>query len=186
MQAASLDPGVHVVEPPLGDDDVEACPCPGPALPPPNGGDEGGLSVEPVLPDEGVNPGGFPPPEGNVGPCVCPGVALGFPPLLPGGLVKLVVLPWPWPGDAGVALGVVSLLLGVGVQLASIPGTHEFEPLGTFVEGSDVTWPEPPGPVGVVFPLGPRAGVVLGGTVFPPEGAVPGFSLPGVVLGPCP
>jgi hypothetical protein len=93
-QAGSLDPGVQVVEPPLGGGDVEGCPCPGATPPPPNGGDEDGLFVEPVLSDEGVEPGGFPPLEGNVGPPVCPGVALGFPPP-PGGLVKLAVLPCP-------------------------------------------------------------------------------------------
>jgi hypothetical protein len=72
------------------------------------------------------------------------------------------------------------------VQLASTPGIHGFGLLGTLVEGSAVPGPEPLGPVGVMVPLEPTTGVVLGGTVFPADGMVPGFSLPGVVLEPCP
>ncbi len=65
----------------------------------------------------------------------------------------------------------------VGVQLASIPGIHDFEPPGTLVEGAVAPCPGPLGPVGVMLALVPPPGVVLGGTVLPPGGAELGFSL---------
>lgn len=145
MQIKSFDPGVQVT---LGEGSVEGWPCPGATLPPPNGGVVDGIFVETMLPDVGSEPRGLSPVEGRVVSGVVPG---GVPelPLPIGMLVKLVVLPWPCPGGVEIPLGLILLLPIVGVQLASTPGIHDFEPLGTLVESSTVPWLGLLGPGGV-------------------------------------
>jgi hypothetical protein len=203
MQAGSVDPGVQVIGPILGDD-VEGWPCPGAALPPLTEEEVDGLPVEPTPPPGGVKLGRLAPPGGNGGPGVCNVPALGLPPLAEG-LVPVAVPLCPSLGDVGPRPG-LTLLSPVGEQSASTPGpqsceppkppvgvqsapvlrTQDFDPLGTLVEDTVVPCPGLLGLVDVMLALLPPIGVVCGWTMLPPGGTELGVLPPGVMLGPWP